>query len=646
VALSEVELSKEPVVHHLTSRHFPFSAIVGQEQLKTALILNAINPRIGGVLVRGAKGTAKSTAVRALAEVLPSIEVVAGCSYHCHPTDTAKMCDACVSAFESGTPLKTARIQVPFVTLPLSATEDRVAGTIDVAAALSAGEVTLKPGLMAEAHRGILYVDEVNLLDDHLANLLLDAAAMGRNIVEREGVSAVHPARFILIGTMNPEEGELRPQLLDRFGISVGITEITDLEARVAIMALLDEFDRNPVELLRRFEERQRELSDRVGAAVERLPRVRVEKEMLRQAALRTLAAKVEGHRADLALIRTATTLAAWYGDETVVERHLDEAAPLVLQHRQRRRPFERTEPRMSTSPPPIHTDTPPPDSPRERSGASQAPPPEYDRGVEMEAALPRPEAGGRRGGAGAAGGDTRRGKKLGTSPRVDDKAPLDVAATLLTAATHEGPARATPVPAVRKADLRSARIASKSRRLICFVVDASGSMSAKGRLDTARAVSRQLLTESYQGRHHVSLVTASGASAAMPVSMSRDAALVDRAINEIRPDGKTPLAAGLLSAGEELQRAERKGYAPTLVVLTDGRANLPIAPGGDPVADALGACDRIAELGVAGLVVDTENDFVNLGLGKELAERLGADYLSAEETAAETISSWIRERR
>jgi magnesium chelatase subunit D len=481
---------------------------------------------------------------------------------------------------------------------------------------------------------------------------------MGRNIVEREGVSAVHPARFILIGTMNPEEGELRPQLLDRFGISVAIAEITDLEARVSIMALLDEFDRNPVEVLRRFEARQSELSERIGAAVERLPRVRVEKEMLRQAALRTLEAKVEGHRADLALIRTATTLAAWYGDDAVVERHLDEAAPFVLQHRQRQRPLERTKPKMSTSSsmrtdtpnsdtsPSMRTDTSNPDTPQERSGASQAPLPENDQRATIEAALPRPEAGGRRRGAGAAGGDTGRGKKLGTSPRVDDKAPLDVAATLLAAATHEGPERATPVPAVRKSDLRSARIASKSRRLICFVVDASGSMSAKGRLDTVRAVSRQLLTESYQERHHVSLVTASGTSASMPVSMSRDVALVDRAISEIRPDGKTPLAAGLLSAGEELQRSELKGYAPTLVVLTDGRANLPISPGGDPVADALGACDKIAELGVAGLVVDTENDFVNLGLGKELADRLGADYLSAEETATETISSWIRERR
>ncbi len=284
-------------MHHIATSHYPFTAIVGQERLKTALVLNAINPLIGGVLIRGPKGTAKSTAARALAEVLPRIEVVADCAYNCHPDNIRLMCDRCAERFEKGEALPRSIKPVPFITLPLSATEDRLAGTIDVGAALASGSIRLKPGLLAEAHRGILYVDEVNLLDDHLVNLLLDAAAMGRNIVEREGISAAHPARFILIGTMNPEEGDLRPQLLDRFGIMVEAETISDIPLRVQIMRLLDRYDRDPHEFMQEFEQQQEELRQRILKAMELLPGVVVSEDIHEAAARMALEAGVDGHR-------------------------------------------------------------------------------------------------------------------------------------------------------------------------------------------------------------------------------------------------------------------------------------------------------------------------------------------------------------
>jgi len=290
-------------MHHLYAHHFPFTALVGQQRLRLSLILNAINPRIGGVLIRGQKGTAKSTAARGLAEVLPEIDVVAGCPYHCHPADLGSMCDGCATRFEAEEKMPATRRHVPFVTLPLGATEDRVTGAIDVTAALQSGRAQLKPGLLADANRGILYVDEVNLLDDHLVNLLLDAAAMGRNRVEREGLSVVHPARFVLVGTMNPEEGELRPQLLDRFGIAVDVEGIRELSDRVEILDRLTEYDRAPQAFSERFSDAQTELCDRIGAAISRLEQVEVDRAVLTAAARRALEAGVDGHRARLCVI-------------------------------------------------------------------------------------------------------------------------------------------------------------------------------------------------------------------------------------------------------------------------------------------------------------------------------------------------------
>ena len=247
----------------MNKQYFPFSAIVGQDAMKQALILNAVNPKVGGVLVFGEKGTAKSTAVRALTRLLPEIDVIKGCPFHCNPHNPEEMCDECHHRWLHGEEFEIETIRMPVVDLPVSATEDRVVGSLDIEAAIQSGKKKFEPGVLAMANRGILYVDEINLLDDHIVDLLLDSAAMGTNTVEREGISFSHPAKFILVGTMNPEEGELRPQLLDRFGLSVEIKGITDPVQRVQIVRLRGEYEDDPKAFVERYPEQEHQLATR-----------------------------------------------------------------------------------------------------------------------------------------------------------------------------------------------------------------------------------------------------------------------------------------------------------------------------------------------------------------------------------------------
>lgn len=330
-------------MHHFDDI-YPFPAIVGQEQMKKALLLNAINPRIGGVLIRGEKGTAKSTAARALAHLLPNREVVEGCIFGCDPTDSKGLCLDCQKR-SSEIKTKTSRMRV--IELPISATEDKVVGSLDIEHALKKGEKKFEPGILAQAHRNILYVDEVNLLNDHIVDILLDAAAMGMNFIEREGVSYVHPASFILIGTMNPEEGELRPQLLDRFGLCVDIEGIMDADTRVEVIRRRQQYEDQPEEFLGRWTGEEQDLRDRILRAHELLPLVSISDEMLHMIAQICIDMGVDGHRADITMMKTASTIAAYYGRTAVIEEDVREAATLVLSHRMRRRPF--SEQKMDT---------------------------------------------------------------------------------------------------------------------------------------------------------------------------------------------------------------------------------------------------------------------------------------------------------
>lgn len=317
---------------------FPFAAIVGQDEMKQALLIAAVDPGIGGVLVFGDRGTGKSTTVRALAALLPKMRVVLHCPYHCDPAAPAGLCDLCRRG--EGAP-KSRQIPVPVVDLPLGATEDRVVGALDLERALTRGEKAFEPGLLARAHRGFLYIDEANLLEDHLVDLLLDVAASGENVVEREGLSVRHPARFVLIGSGNPEEGELRPQLLDRFGLSVEVKTPEDLPSRIEVIRRRDAFEQDREAFIAKWKNKDARLRRQLGAGRKRLASVEVSDAALERAAQLCMNLGTDGLRGELTLIRAARALAAFEGDEAVNDGHLQRVAPSALRHRLRRNPLD-----------------------------------------------------------------------------------------------------------------------------------------------------------------------------------------------------------------------------------------------------------------------------------------------------------------
>ncbi|MDU4960759.1 MAG: ATP-binding protein [Sporomusaceae bacterium] len=318
---------------------YPFTAIVGQEDMKLALVLNVINPALGGVLIKGEKGTAKSTAVRALADLLPAMRIVQDCPFGCDPDDVNHLCGDCLERQERRETVLAAKMRV--VELPVSATEDRVVGTLDIEHAIKAGEKKFEPGLLAQANRNILYVDEINLLDDHVVDVLLDAAAMGVNTVEREGVSFSHPARFVLVGTMNPEEGDIRPQLLDRFGLSVTVSGEHEPQQRVEVIKRRLAYELDADAFAAQYRQEQQQLADAILTARQLLPQVAVDDDLLLLVASLSIKLAVDGHRADITVIKTALTLAAFAGRTTVTAGDIKKAARLALPHRMRRRPFE-----------------------------------------------------------------------------------------------------------------------------------------------------------------------------------------------------------------------------------------------------------------------------------------------------------------
>lgn len=320
---------------------YPFSAIVGQERMKRALILNAINPQIGGVLIRGERGTAKSTAARALAALLPPLEVVQFCRFNCDPNRPDLFCDECRDRLARDGKLPVSEISTPFVDLPVSATEDRVVGTLDIEKAIQKGERHFEPGVLAAANRGVLYVDEVNLLDDHVVDLLLDSAAMGVNVVEREGISFQHPARFVLVGSMNPEEGDLRPQLLDRFAHAVDVVGLTQPQDRVEILRRRIDFEQSPDRFGTVYEPIEQAEADRVITARALYPLVKYTDKDLYTIAALTASFRVDGHRADIVILRTARAQAAYDGRDRITDRDILLAAELALPHRMKKQPFQ-----------------------------------------------------------------------------------------------------------------------------------------------------------------------------------------------------------------------------------------------------------------------------------------------------------------
>ncbi len=322
---------------------FPFTRVVGQNDMKKALLLNAVDPSVGGVLIAGSKGTAKSTTVRSMSQFLPVRPAVKGCRFRCDPRDERKMCAECRERLAKEGKLETIDVPTEVIELPLNATEDRVSGTLDIEHILETGKRKFEPGLLAAANGNILYVDEINLLDDHIVDLLLDSAAMGTNYVEREGISFSHPANFILVGTMNPEEGELRPQLLDRFGLSVEVTEEYVLDRRMEVIKRRMQFDADPVGYLEGCKDELAELRDKVAKAKELVPKIPIDDDSIAMAARLSAHFKMEGHRADLALMRASRANAALDGRDKIVKKDFSAVAPMVLSHRIKRKAFEKT---------------------------------------------------------------------------------------------------------------------------------------------------------------------------------------------------------------------------------------------------------------------------------------------------------------
>jgi Mg-chelatase subunit ChlI len=366
---------------------FPFTAIVGQERMRSALVCNAVNPQIGGVLLRGERGSAKTTAARALAALLPPIRVVADCPFSCNPDAPEEQCDRCRERAARGETLASAERQTRFVNLPVSATEDRVVGTLDIEKAIKHGERHFEPGVLASANRGLLYVDEVNLLDDHVVDLLLDSAAMGVNVVEREGISFTHPARFILVGSMNPEEGELRPQLLDRFALCVDIHSVAQAPQRVEILERSIAFERDPVAFCRAWRAEEEALSRRIGRARALLPSVQHERADLFAIGELMAHLHVDGHRGDIVVLKTALTLAALDGRERLETHDILTATELALAHRLKRQPLESAEAQMHSVSETLQEIR---RSQVESPAQAEAPLPEVESSEEKKTTLPR----------------------------------------------------------------------------------------------------------------------------------------------------------------------------------------------------------------------------------------------------------------
>ncbi|WP_369168370.1 putative cobaltochelatase [Streptomyces sp. R28] len=655
---------------------FPFTAVVGQDDLRLALLLNAVSPAVGGVLVRGEKGTAKSTAVRALSALMPEVPVVAGCRFSCDPATPDPACPDGPHEAGAGSE-RPARM----VELPVGASEDRLVGALDIERALAEGVKAFEPGLLADAHRGILYVDEVNLLHDHLVDLLLDAAAMGASYVEREGVSVRHAARFLLVGTMNPEEGELRPQLLDRFGLTVEVAASREPDQRVEVVRRRLAYDDDPAGFAARWADEEAAVRARIVAARELLPSVRLGDRALRQIAATCAAFEVDGMRADIVMARTATALAAWAGRTDVLAEDVRQAALLALPHRRRRNPFDAPgldEDKLDQTLEEFSgegegDEDPDPDGPGGGGGQPPSEGPQTDDGASGarpeagEGGEPQPsEAGsGEQSavrasepfrtkvlsvpglGEGAAGrrsrARTEHGRTTGARRPRGALTKLHLAATVQAAAPHQrARGRSGPGLVVRRDDLRQAVREGREGNLVLFVVDASGSMAARQRMSAVKGAVLSLLLDAYQRRDKVGLVTFRGSAAdvALPPTSSVDAAAAR--LETLPTGGRTPLAAGLLKAHEVLrvERLRDPARRALVVVVTDGRAT----GGPEPVALAGRAARLFAAQGVASVVVDCESGPVRLGLAGQLAGELGGTAVTLDELRAESIAGLVRD--
>ena len=661
---------------------FPFAAIIGQDDLKQSLLLNAVNPAIGGVLIRGEKGTAKSTAVRALAALLPKIDVVAGCRYACLPEQPDSYCEDCRSL---GSRLKTIRRRVQVVNLPLNATEDRVVGGIDFSLAIQKGQRALQPGLLADAHRGILYVDEVNLLDDHIVDIVLDAAASGENIIEREGISFCHPSRFILVGTMNPEEGELRPQLLDRFGLCVETAGATSPDDRVTLMLRREEFDSDPVAFMRGIAEKNRAIARRIETGRENLRGVRMPRHLRSFIGELCTENNVAGHRADLVMEQAALAVAALTSANEVTVDHIRQVAPMVLVHRRREAqppppppppPPEDSQDNQDNEPP---REDPPPEEQQEAQEKEQPQSSHPDQSpaenqAEFDQAMPQPQSAEDRIfeiGASfkvkplSVSKDRlfRRGSGRRSRTRVSQKqgryvkscmnrqhGDIALDATLRAAAPYQksrskGNGNGLCVKLI-DADIRGKIREKRIGNYLFFAVDASGSMGARGRMAASKGAVMSLLLDAYQKRDRVSMISFRRNEAIVNLPPTTSVDLAGKLLGELPVGGRTPLSAGLAKTFEQVRNMLLKDPSarPIVILITDGKSNVALGEG-KPVdealrlATAMGRDERIQHI-----VVDTEEvGLVTFGLARRLAASLQARYFKIDDLKAQSLVNIVK---